>query len=235
MNKVYACSDIHANLKQLNNLLEFMDDNDKLYIIGDVVDKGPDKLDVLKKIMKDNRITLLLGNHDLMMLAVIDNIDNEYINNTYYYESVYNNWIKYNHGHKTLNAFLRMEENERKELINYLKNCPILLNIEVDNKKYVLVHAYPENMGEKDIYLDELKIDNTDIYDWTSDYLWHREAYLHLEDKILLTGHTPVAYYGSLDIVHDDKWYDLDCGLANLQEEGKLGVLCLNDLKEYYF
>ena len=36
-------------------------------------------------------------------------------------------------------------------------------------------------------------------------------------------------------IVHNDYWYDLDCGLAMLQEKGKLGVLCLNDLSEIYF
>ena len=235
MNKVYACSDVHANLKQFNKLLEFLDDNDKLYVIGDVVDKGPDKLEVLKTIMKDDRITLLMGNHDLMMLSLLSYIDEPLINETEYYINLYDNWINYNQGSKTLNAYLKLDDKEKKEILDYLFSTPVLLNIEVDNKKYILVHAYPLNDGKYDVYTKDLISEQTGLLMWYSDYVWERSPFLHIEDKILITGHTPSAYYDSDKIVHNDYWYDLDCGLAMLQEKGKLGVLCLNDLSEIYF
>lgn len=236
MGKVYACSDIHANLKQFESLLSFINEDDKLYVIGDVVDKGPDKLAVLDKIMNDKRITFLMGNHDLMMFCVVKYIDDPEVIDTRYYEGVYDNWIKYNQGQKTLNAFLNQDEEKKKEILDYLENSPILLNIKVEDKDYILVHAYPENMGEKDVYMEDLKLDKLNgLYNWASDYVWRRDAFLHIDNKILITGHTPTAYYDSCKIVGDGKWYDLDCNLATLRENGTLGVLCLNDLKEYYF
>ena len=68
MGKTYVCSDIHAHADVLQAVLDRMDEDDRLYMIGDAVDKGPDGMEALKMLMDDPRCEMLIGNHDLMML-----------------------------------------------------------------------------------------------------------------------------------------------------------------------
>ena len=46
----YVIGDIHGEFEQLKILLETMkfNDNDELYVMGDVVDRGPDPIKALK-------------------------------------------------------------------------------------------------------------------------------------------------------------------------------------------
>lgn len=43
-------------------------DNDTLYIIGDVIDRGSSGIAILRDIMKRTNVELLLGNHEWMLL-----------------------------------------------------------------------------------------------------------------------------------------------------------------------
>ena len=72
MGKSYAISDIHAHMEPFEQFLDEIGPNDKVYVIGDVVDKGPDGLDVLFRILDDPRCILIIGNHDLMFLEQIN-------------------------------------------------------------------------------------------------------------------------------------------------------------------
>ena len=46
-------------------------DSDHLYILGDVIDRGPDSISILEDIMRRKNVTMLLGNHEHMMLDAI--------------------------------------------------------------------------------------------------------------------------------------------------------------------
>ena len=50
----YVVSDIHGYYDKYTSLLSFIrfSDNDKLYILGDVIDRGPDGLKLLQDIME---------------------------------------------------------------------------------------------------------------------------------------------------------------------------------------
>ncbi len=69
----YAIGDIQgckASLDRLLSLIAFSPSRDQLWLVGDLVNRGPRSLDVLRWAVElDASITCVLGNHDLHLLA----------------------------------------------------------------------------------------------------------------------------------------------------------------------
>ena len=117
---IYAVGDIqgcHTELVQLLEKINFDQASDTLWLVGDLVNRGPDSLQVLRlvKSLGDAAITVL-GNHDLHLLAVASGEDRL-------------------HRGDTLNEILAAPD--REELMFWLRNQR-LLHVEGD---FVLVHA----------------------------------------------------------------------------------------------
>lgn len=71
---LYLIGDIQGcdqPLQQLLDLVDFSPSRDTLYVLGDMVNRGPDSLAVVRRLMSyGNSAVCLLGNHDLHFLAV---------------------------------------------------------------------------------------------------------------------------------------------------------------------
>ncbi len=106
---VYAIGDIQGCFDDLRRLLDkiaFDESSDQLWFVGDLVNRGPDSLAVLRFIKRlDARAVTVLGNHDLHLLAVADGIDK----------------LK---GGDTFDAILAAPD--RDELVQWLRHRPLL-------------------------------------------------------------------------------------------------------------
>lgn len=71
----YAIGDVQGCYTELRNLLEMVSfdyDNDTLWLTGDLVNRGPDNLATLRFVKElGDRVTVVLGNHDLYLLTVV--------------------------------------------------------------------------------------------------------------------------------------------------------------------
>lgn len=69
----YAIGDIqgcYEELRALQRLIQFNPDLDKVYLVGDLVNRGPMSLEVLRYVKQYSpSIEMVLGNHDLHLLA----------------------------------------------------------------------------------------------------------------------------------------------------------------------
>src|SRR6056297_3545044 len=71
MGRRLVIGDIHGRIDALKEVLEkskFDYENDKLILLGDVVDGGYNTNQVINELMKIKNIVFVLGNHDIWMM-----------------------------------------------------------------------------------------------------------------------------------------------------------------------
>lgn len=118
----YLIGDIHGCYDELRALLEqvaFNPQRDTLWLTGDLVARGPGSLEVLRYVHSlGNSVRLVLGNHDLHLLAIFAGISRN----------------------KTKDRLTPLLESDECDLLlNWLRRQPVL---QIDEeKKLVMAHA----------------------------------------------------------------------------------------------
>lgn len=213
---IYTISDLHGypveKLKQLLKLAEFSDD-DYLFILGDVIDRNGDGgIGILRWLLTVTNATLLLGNHEAMLLTcefVIDEISEETLSDlTREKLEMLSNYIA-NGGNVTLRELRKLPRETQQDIFDYLKDCPLYETVTAGGKDYILVHAGLDNF-RKDRKLSDYSVDELI---WT----WPEFTDEYFDDVHTVFGHTPTR---SLDpccsgkILRTRTWTDIDVGAA---------------------
>ena len=230
---IYVTSDLHGYpLEKFKAMLESVNfsQDDFLYILGDVIDRGKDGINLLRWIMLQPNVELLLGNHEAMMLAsdfVFEEITEKTIGDlTGTKLGIYSNWIA-NGGQPTLDALRTLRPKKIEYILDYLRECPLYEILTVNGKDFILTHSGLGNFSY-----------NKKLSEYTeTDLLWSRPSLTarYFDDITTVFGHTPTLYYGNEyrgKAVKTDTWIDIDVGAATGLPPM---LLRLEDMKEFYF
>lgn len=116
----YAIGDVQGCYDELRRLLDdiaFDPGRDMLWFVGDLVNRGPQSLEVLRFVRSlGERAVTVLGNHDLHLLVVAEG-------------------VRKPHRDDTLDAVLAAPD--RDELLSWLRNCRLMHA----GNGYAMVHA----------------------------------------------------------------------------------------------
>lgn len=210
--RVFAISDIHGNNELFRKSLKKigLKKSDKLFILGDLIDRGKESKEVLDTIIlllsHGFDVQCILGNHEQMLL------------DSFLDKNIFNQWVL-NGGDKTLLSFLT----------NAVEKIPIkyinLLNsfqkyIEFEN--YILVHA-ALNMNIDDPFSDLSVIQ------------WERNPrkFLNvnwLNGRKLIHGHTPKSKDSIINSINQNE--EIICiDNGNFLKRDGFGALCILELK----
>lgn len=229
----YVTSDLHGySLDKFKGMLEKVgfSQSDRLYVLGDCIDRGKDGIGILQWLMAQPNAELILGNHEAMMLScdflfadsaekAIGSFHAGKINQ-------YAAWVS-NGARPTIRALSAMDRREIRELTEYLKSAPLYETITVADRDFILTHS---GLGsfQKDKKLSEYSRD---------ELLWNRPDWQtsYFEDRTVVFGHTPTLYFGEAykgKAIVTETWIDVDVGAGM----GLVPMLLrLDDLQAFYF
>jgi len=224
----YIMSDIHGNERRFHSVLQQigLQPEDTLYILGDVIDRHPGGIRILRQIMAMPNAKMLLGNHEYMMLRALGCPYDDYFDDGRALEHWYRNGGKVTHDH-----WKRLRKTLRGEITDYLRSLPLHFDITVNGKAYKLVHGAP-----MEAFARQMRYPNAIHF-----AVWRRlEAGEGLSDAYTLVfGHTPTRHYR--DVVPMEIWQEpgrigIDCGSGYPDDDsrGRLACLRLEDGKVFY-
>lgn len=230
----YVMSDLHGNYESYKNMLRKINfsDEDMLYILGDILDRGPNPIKIILDIINRFNVEVIAGNHCVMAMECfkflmqeitedsIDDIEDCMITN-------FINW-QMNGATTTIEEFHKCNRETQEEIIEFIADFNLYEELEINGKKFILVHAGLGNFApDKPMWEYEL-----------DELVWERPDYTkaYFEDKYVITGHTPTMIIKENVrpgyIYQANNHIAIDCG-CNI-EGGRLGCLRLEDMKEFY-
>ncbi len=230
----YVISDIHGEYEKFENLLKkiCLKDEDTLYILGDILDRGPHPIKTLLKIMEMPNVICIVGNHELMAIDClkflireitdqsIDSLDTEMLDNLVTWQ--------YNGSKSTIDEFRALSPERRQDVIDFLGEFLIYEEVKVGGKDFLLVHAGLGNFSP------EKEMEDYSLHD----LIWERADYgiKYFEDKYVVSGHTPTQLIEENPrpgyIYKANNHIAIDCGAHH--PNGRLAAICLDTMEEFY-
>ncbi|MBM6953760.1 metallophosphoesterase [Enorma phocaeensis] len=128
----YVTSDAHGHLRALDRALSLAAPGpaDTLFVLGDMVDRGPDPVGVIQLVRGIPGVRVLMGNHERMMLdALLHDSDIDL-----------GTWAL-NGGYATAPGLDRLPREEFSDIIDWIANLPLYDVVEAGGRAFILAHA----------------------------------------------------------------------------------------------
>ena len=119
-------------------------DSDTLYILGDVVDRGPHPIKTLQKLKKMPNVICMVGNHELMALRCLKLLMTADAQSVFGLdeEDRKDLWMwQYNGGLSTFEEFRELDAEEQQEIIEFMSDFLVYEEVSAGGRDYLLVHA----------------------------------------------------------------------------------------------
>jgi len=212
----FVIGDIHGCAATLRRLVDGRlrpGPNDRIYLLGDLIDRGPDSKGVLDFIFelraRGLSVNSIRGNHEDMFLRAED--DHEGLNL----------WTA-NGGLTTLESFQADGPGDIPHIYRaFLASLPLYILLD----DFVIVHA-------------GLNFDRPSPFDDTTAMLWTRSPFVdrqRIGGRRLICGHTPVSRARLEASLNSSKiMLDNGCVFGGLPESGSLAALELGSMQLYY-
>ena len=223
----YVMSDIHGCYNQLVQALNHWDsEKEHLIIVGDLIDRGPDSLKVVRELMKlredfPENVTVLKGNHEEMLLAWLKDTPRDLLEN--YYNTSHEETFKSFMGTERYRKSSRKQRPldllyNNKEELNFMNSLPLF----IEKENIIFVHA-------------GIDLNAEDWREKTENMLWVRNEFIYAKkspEKRVFFGHTPTSF------IHNDRednniWISPDgmkVGIdGGVSMKGQLNALKVNE------
>ncbi len=229
----YVMSDIHGQYEKYIKMLELINfkDTDELYILGDIVDRGPKSIELLIDMSMRTNVFPIIGNHDMTALMLLKRLCVEITEENYKTQldeellQVFSMW-QLDGGQETLDGFRALSNDDKTALIEYMEEFLPYEALEVNGNRFILVHGGIP-FEQRDVPLSKQSVYRlaAERPDYTKRY--YKNIYL-------VTGHTPTV---NIDEKYKGRIYSenghiaIDCGAGYGMP---LGCIRLDDFKEFY-
>ena len=247
----YVFSDVHGHRATLERALMRVSptSDDRIFCLGDMVDRGPDPVGVLRLCRRLPGCRALMGNHEDLMISCLDNPGDPLASL---------NW-GINGGAKTSSGLAELSDDEAAELVDWVRALPRWDQVVVGDVRYLLVHAgvHP-GVPVPPVWDDAsaaayLRAQDPEDLTWIREEFWGAPRGLAGADgagPVVVAGHTPTPYLermaheldraplgedgrARMVRVGPDRW-DVDCCAAGGAGLGQVLVLRLDDGEELY-
>lgn len=235
----YVCSDIHGQYELYKRMKADLQlgEGDVLYILGDLLDRGPEIFPLFLDVMEDPNVVCLLGNHEWLMADYAAG------------DTQSGRWFKpANSGSVTWGQFKALSEETQQKIMDFIHSRPLQLEVEAGGVTFLLSHSY--FLADKGTVLWK-DVPDGQVYDTVWNSPWREKQHVEFEDYLKdgrthVIGHVPVQYFaepvegpeGPVMTAADLPEYHLvniDLGCARIpRKDGAIGLgLCCMCLEDY--
>lgn len=247
----WVVGDIHGCYDDFMKLLSRpeIDKRDRIILIGDIIDRGPDSYKMIcwamKHISQTGRYQMICGNHEDNIIrdytrcqnrlnvsnsshpdrpTTLDDLSISFLDCDYDFTS-----------YMSKAGFLTV--GSVKPIIEWFESLPLFKKVRVKNKdgkisSYVIAHAwYDPTFSREEI------VWYRDVDDWSYSF---NDDYKGKKNEILIHGHTPTPFCWQTqnkdcnDVYFRNTSIDIDCGCVFKSASGKLAAIRLEDLQVIY-
>ena len=225
----YVVSDLHGCFEKFQKLLKEIrfNDNDVMYVLGDVVDHGDAPMELLCDLSMRFNVIPILGECDYRALRLLTELDRMWKGSAPDPVIIgeMTEWIT-DGGQQTMEGFKALDEDMKEGILEYLSDFSLYEEVTVKGKKYLLLHAGIADFDPA-----------TPLEDYLPEDFIHEPLDVnrtYFDDVTIIAGHVPtytVDGAGNGRIYKGEYGYLIDCGAVFGET---LGAMRLEDGKKFY-